>query len=98
MEDLNPNKVDYLPPVPTKGLLEKVRAAIYLSMEELWAVPTEISLVATFLDPKFKHFNWTTEDDQNKALHLVKFLYDELKKNLSIPDDEEILITDKGSR
>jgi len=94
LEDLNPNKVDYLPPVPTKGLLEKVRAAIYLSMEELWAVPTELSLVAAFLDPRFKHFNWTTKDNQNQALHLVKDLYEELKKKLRIPDDE-ILIIDR---
>ena len=44
LEDLNSNKVEYLPPVSTDGLLQKVRAAIYLSMDELWAVPTDIAL------------------------------------------------------
>ena len=33
-----------------------------LSMDELWAVSTDIALVATFLDPRFKHFNWSTEE------------------------------------
>lgn len=83
------NQVEYLPPVDTNGLLIKVRAAIYLSMEELWAVPTDISLVATFLDPRFKHFNWSTRDERNKAQSLVKRLYEELKINLTIPDDIE---------
>src|SRR5271154_2723386 len=79
LEGLNPNKVEYLPSVSTNGLLEKVRAAIYLSMDELWAVPTEIALVATFLDPRFKHFNWSTEENRNEAQRLVQKLYEELK-------------------
>ncbi len=89
LEDLNPNKVEYLPPVSTNGLLQKVRAAVYLSMDELWTVLTNIALVATFLDPRFKHFNWTTEQNRNEVQNLVKILYIELKKNLSIPDDIE---------
>ena len=94
LEDLNPNKVKYLPPVSTDGLLQKVRAAIYLSMEELWAVPADIALVATFLDPRFKHFNWSTEDKRNEAQNLTRLLYEDLKKKLTIPDDvEEILTT-----
>ncbi|RGB39168.1 hypothetical protein C1646_754833 [Rhizophagus diaphanus] len=45
------NKVEDLPPVNTTNLLEKVRAAIYLSLDELWAIPTDTALIATFLDP-----------------------------------------------
>ncbi len=89
LEDLNPNKVEYLPPVFINSLLQKVRAAVYLSMDELWTVLTNIALVATFLDPRFKHFNWTTEQNRNEVQNLVKILYIELKKNLSIPDDIE---------
>ena len=51
------NQVEYLPAVDTTGLLERVRAAIYLSLDELWSVPTDNALIATFLDPRFKHFN-----------------------------------------
>lgn len=91
LEDLNPYKVEYLPPVSTNGLLQKVRAALYLSMDELWSVPTEIALVATFLDPRFKHFNWSTEEHRNEAQRLVKLLYEELKVNLNIPEESLIL-------
>ncbi|CAG8724899.1 31288_t:CDS:2, partial [Racocetra persica] len=87
---------EYLPPVSTTGLLRKVRAAIYLSMDELWTAPTDIALVAAFLDPRFKHFNWTTTVEQNKAQKLVEDLYDELRVNLSIPDDIEEGLVDKS--
>jgi len=71
-------------------LIEKVRAAIYLSLDELWSVPTDNTLIATFLDPRFKHFNWATLDERDKALQLVKTKYDTLKSSLHIPDDTEL--------
>ena len=64
-------QIEYLPPVNTTGLIQKVRAAIYLSLDELWSFPTDTALIATFLDPRFKHFKWTTTDNQNKAQNLV---------------------------
>ncbi|CAG8613497.1 16996_t:CDS:2, partial [Dentiscutata heterogama] len=51
--------------------------------------PTDIALVATFFDPRFKHFNWATSVERNRAQNLVKTLYDKLKINLAIPDDNE---------
>ncbi|CAB4398706.1 unnamed protein product [Rhizophagus irregularis] len=48
---------EYLQPVNTEGLLQKVRAAIFLSLNELWTVPSNIMLIATFLDPRFKNFD-----------------------------------------
>jgi hypothetical protein len=82
-------QVEYLPPANTTGLIERVRAAIYLSIDELWAVPTDTTLIATFLDPRFKHFNWSTNDERNKAHQLVKTLYNEAKITLPIPDEIE---------
>ena len=82
-------QVECLPAVDTTGLLERVRAAIYLSLDELWSVPTDNALIATFLDPRFKHFNWATSGERDKAYRLVKTLYDALKVNLRIPDDIE---------
>src|SRR3954469_13153736 len=84
------NQVEYLPSVDTTGLLDRVRAAIYLSLDELWSVPTDTALIATFLDPRFKHFNWTTNGERDKAYKLVKTLYNDLKVNLRIPDDAEV--------
>src|SRR5829696_7469632 len=86
----NINQIEYLPLVDTTGLIEKVRAAIYLSLDELWSVPTDNTLIATFLDPRFKHFNWATLDEHDKALQLVKIKYDALKSSLHIPDDTEL--------
>ncbi|CAG8636807.1 6441_t:CDS:2 [Dentiscutata erythropus] len=83
------DRVEYLPPVATTGLLRRVRAAIYLSMDELWEAPSDIALVATFLDPRFKHFNWTTSIERNKAQNLVEVLYEELKIKLAVPDNIE---------
>ncbi|CAG8506794.1 17789_t:CDS:2, partial [Gigaspora rosea] len=86
-EDID--RVEYLPPVATTGLLRRVRAAIYLSMDKLWDSPSDIALVATFLDPRFKHFNWATSIERNKAQNLVEVLYEELKIKLAVPDDIE---------
>ena len=83
------NQVEYLPSVNTTGLLERVRAAIYLSLDELWSIPTDTALIATFLDPRFKHFKWATNGERDKAKQLVKTLYDELKLNLRLPDGTE---------
>ncbi|GBB97446.1 hypothetical protein RclHR1_00030003 [Rhizophagus clarus] len=83
------NKVEDLPPVNTSGLLEKVRDAIYLSLDELWAVLTDTALIATFLNPQFKHLKWLTNNERDRVHQLVKNLYNELKTNLYIPDDNE---------
>jgi hypothetical protein len=55
IEDIN--QVEYLPSVNNlEDILKKVRAAIYLSLEAHWDVPSELSLVATILDPQMKSF------------------------------------------
>ena len=81
--------MEYLPPVDTTGLLERVRVAIYLSLDELWSVPSDNALIATFLDPRFKHFNWTVSGKRDMVYQLVKSLYDTLKVNLCILDNIE---------
>ncbi|CAI2198786.1 8371_t:CDS:1, partial [Funneliformis geosporum] len=47
----NPYQIEYLPPVDIKDLLKVVCVAIYLSLNKLWDVPNELSLIATILDP-----------------------------------------------
>ncbi len=81
------DKMEYIPPVDTTRLLERVRAAIYLSLDELQSVPSDNALIATFLDLRFKHFNWAANGERDKAYQLVKTLYDALKVNLHISDD-----------
>ncbi|GES83613.1 hypothetical protein GLOIN_2v1770580 [Rhizophagus clarus] len=53
----NTRNREYLQLVNTEGLLQKVHAAIFLSLDEVWPAPSNIMLVATFLDPRFKRFD-----------------------------------------
>jgi hypothetical protein len=103
----NINTVEYLQPVNTEGLLQKVRAAIFLSLDELWPVPSNIMLIATFLDPRFKNFDWSNGDNKDEAKELVQELYDDAKKDLlprnsinsdisSSDDDDDIFNVLKG--
>ncbi|PKC60142.1 hypothetical protein RhiirA1_399412, partial [Rhizophagus irregularis] len=73
------NTVEYLQPVNTEGLLQKVCAAIFLSLDELWTVPSNIMLVATFLDPRFKNFDWCNGNGKDEAKQLVQELYNAKK-------------------
>ncbi|CAJ0926687.1 17964_t:CDS:10 [Entrophospora sp. SA101] len=71
------NHVEYLPAVNTTGLLQKVQAAIFLSLDELWSVPTELVQIATVLDPQFKNFQWDRSgEERDKSHQLLQELYD----------------------
>ncbi|CAG8676005.1 17605_t:CDS:2, partial [Gigaspora rosea] len=48
------NRIEYLPVASTTGLLQKVWAAIYLSLEELWPTPSNLVRIATLIDPILK--------------------------------------------
>ncbi|CAB4490399.1 unnamed protein product [Rhizophagus irregularis] len=87
------NIVEYLQSANTEGLLQKVRVAIYLSLDELWPVPSNIMLVATFLDPRFKNFDWCNGNDKDEAKELVQVLYNDAKKNISPRDSINSIIT-----
>ncbi|CAI2187251.1 11744_t:CDS:2 [Funneliformis geosporum] len=86
----------------TTSLIKRIRVTIYLSIEELCAVPTDITLIATFLNPRFKHFNWSnlegnstqtnSEEEDNKILCYVKL------KDIRVKDDPiEWWLKNKGS-
>ena len=45
-------------PVNTRSLLDKVKAACYLSMKEYWNVPTSTGMIATILDPQLKKLSF----------------------------------------
>ncbi|CAI2197845.1 9215_t:CDS:1, partial [Funneliformis geosporum] len=83
----NPYQIEYLPPVDTKDLLKVVRAAIYLSLDKLWDVPNELSLIATILDPRLKNFRFINNSDRREQIvqaeTCLKGLYIELKQKLT---------------
>ncbi|CAG8752634.1 7185_t:CDS:2 [Rhizophagus irregularis] len=97
IEDIN--QVEYLPPVNNlEGILKKVRAAIYLSLETHWNVPSELSLVATILDPRMKSFLYVEdlhrEEQKTQAESLLSNLYTQLKHDLELPEEVRSPILD----
>ncbi|CAG8465408.1 16413_t:CDS:2, partial [Racocetra persica] len=52
----NINTIEYLPSVDPYGLLQRVHAAIFLSLDELWAILSDLALIVSIFDPQFKTF------------------------------------------
>ncbi|CAG8835103.1 41112_t:CDS:2, partial [Gigaspora margarita] len=83
LADDDPNTVKYFPPTSCEGLLEKMRAAIYLSLDELWSIPNEVGLKASMLDPRALKLllfatadEWkNTEKQIRKELSILKAQY-----------------------
>ncbi|KAF0499971.1 zinc finger bed domain-containing protein 4-like [Gigaspora margarita] len=63
----------------TTGLLQKVRAAIYLSLEELWPTPSDLVRIAILLDPRFKDFKWDEFEEKEMLYELLQTQYDSIK-------------------
>ncbi|GBC04414.1 hypothetical protein RclHR1_05670016 [Rhizophagus clarus] len=97
VEDIN--QVEYLPPVSNlDNVLKKIRAAIYLSLETHWDVPSELSLVATILDPRMKSFLFVEdshrEEQKIQAESLLNNLYTQLKHDLELSEEVRSSILD----
>ncbi|CAG8614305.1 4094_t:CDS:2, partial [Scutellospora calospora] len=41
-------------------------------IDKLWLVPSDNALAVTFLDPRFKYFNWATSTERNKIQNLLE--------------------------
>ncbi|CAG8600745.1 14208_t:CDS:2, partial [Cetraspora pellucida] len=89
--------------INTENLIQKVRAAIYLSLDKLWEMPNESSLTAMILDPRIKNFSFMNRSDRaqqkTQAEFLLRDLYTQLKqeltnKNLEVPYSTVDLIND----
>ncbi|CAG8715668.1 210_t:CDS:2, partial [Racocetra fulgida] len=74
------NNVEYLPAADTDGLLKKVQAAIFLSLDKLWSAQSDLVQIATILDPQFKDFKWdNTGEEKDASLKLLQNQYDSAK-------------------
>ncbi|CAG8543757.1 2448_t:CDS:2 [Dentiscutata erythropus] len=77
------NTIEYLPAIDPDGLILKIRAAIFLSLDELWTVPSDLALTASILDPWFKTFQWASEQ-LRYAKKLLEKSYIELKTAIDL--------------
>ncbi|CAG8837961.1 16603_t:CDS:2, partial [Cetraspora pellucida] len=62
-------------------LLDKVKAAIYLSLDELWDIPEKTALLATILDPRLKGLRFVNQDERINIQEKLRKKYQELKDN-----------------
>ncbi|CAG8443569.1 13209_t:CDS:2 [Cetraspora pellucida] len=81
-------EIEYLPPTDTSGLLDNVRAAIYLSLDELWCVPNDIALVASILDPRMKSLRFTTDTQRTNTRIKLSSNITTFSENDTLGDDD----------
>ena len=48
-------------PQDCKDLIEKVKSALYIVMNEYWNIPQSEGMIATFLDPRCKSLSFANE-------------------------------------
>ncbi|RIB15915.1 hypothetical protein C2G38_2039011 [Gigaspora rosea] len=75
------NHIEYLPVASITSLLQKAQAAIDLSLEELWPIPSDLVRIATLLDPRCKDFKWNEFEEKEMSYKLLQTQYDSIKGN-----------------
>ncbi|CAG8631326.1 247_t:CDS:2 [Dentiscutata erythropus] len=61
----------------------QVRAAIFLSLDELWTIPSEVALMVSIFDSQFKVFQWALNQLKNAKKSLEQF-YNKIKAALEL--------------
>ncbi|CAG8699660.1 15131_t:CDS:1 [Dentiscutata erythropus] len=72
LADNDSNTVKYFSPTNCDGLLKKMCAAIYLSLDELWFIPNEVELKAFMLDPQLKLLLFATANKQKNTEEQIR--------------------------
>jgi hypothetical protein len=70
-------------PQDCRDLIEKVKSALYMAIDEYWNVPQSEGMIATFLDPRCKSLNFASELQKNQTKVLLKEIYNKKKQELS---------------
>ncbi|CAG8851003.1 6010_t:CDS:1, partial [Racocetra persica] len=83
------NTVEYLLPVDCSGFLEKARAAIFLSLDELWNISNIIDLKASILDPDLNYFHLPQFKNRKKLKHKSVMNYHCLKTQINVSSNVE---------
>jgi hypothetical protein len=67
-------------PINAENLLEKVKAACYLSLKEYWKVPALTGMIATILDPRLKKLKFLNNNNiKREIIDKLRNLYSNMK-------------------
>ncbi|CAG8811455.1 11061_t:CDS:1, partial [Gigaspora rosea] len=92
-------------PNSTIGVLEKIKATIYLSMCQYWDCPKETTLLSALLDPRYKKLKFATEAQRNMAIDKLNELYrieqaiiiEESNDDLFVSSSESLITNEPSS-
>jgi len=73
-------KINITNPVNTNGLYKKVISTLYKSINHYWSDPSVIAMLASTLDPRFKHLKFVDEQLRLESLKILKEQYEMIKE------------------
>jgi hypothetical protein len=68
-------------PLNTGGVLNKVKNNIYNALLYYWDTPSDIGLMATLLDPRYKELDLELEDKKNEIIQKLRDEFNELNSD-----------------
>ncbi|CAG8755634.1 20406_t:CDS:2, partial [Dentiscutata erythropus] len=77
------NTIEYLPAIDPNSLILKICTTIFLSLDELWTISSDLALTASILDSRFKTFQWAPEQ-LRYTKKLLEKSYIELKTAINL--------------
>ncbi|CAG8785115.1 16089_t:CDS:1, partial [Dentiscutata erythropus] len=84
-------------PNSTIGVLEKIKATIYLSMCQYWDCPKETTLLSALLDPRYKKLKFATEAQRNMAIDKLNELYRIEQAAIIEESNDDLYVSSSGS-
>jgi hypothetical protein len=74
-------KISIKDPLNTEGVLHKVKNNIYNALLYYWDTPSDIGLMATLLDPRYKELDLELEDKKNEIIQKLRYEFNELNSD-----------------
>ncbi|GES96177.1 zinc finger BED domain-containing protein 4-like [Rhizophagus clarus] len=78
----NSQKLKLKNPINTRGMLNKIKSALYISINHYWKNFTKPDvLLASLLDPKMKDLSFVSSEKRNEIKNLLREKYNEMHTN-----------------
>jgi hypothetical protein len=73
-------KINISRPANISGLYKKIILTLYNSIEHYWSDPSIVAMLASALDPRFKHLKFVDEKTRLETLNFLKVQYEIIKE------------------